>query len=125
MAKNEQIDGFCESVQLAEKLEPISILAKVNLQSSFNYIIGLLENIDLMLESSLNKPEQSQFWEPENIQKSSWVIVIASEMLKADQKVLHRRILQSKRKADILADTLSNLTIEEKSKIELISSICS
>jgi hypothetical protein len=78
-----------------------------------------------MLGISLTKPEQSQFWQAENIQKSSWIIVISSEMLKADQKVLHRKILQSKRKADILTDTLNNLTIEEKSKIELISSICS
>ena len=118
LAKNEPIDGYVDSVLLAEKLESISVIVKVDLQSCMSYII---DNLTLTEQ----KFEEAEFWEERTIQKSSWIILVAAEILKADQKVIHRKILHSRKKSDLLTDSLNELTLEEKSKVFQISSICS
>mmetsp|Transcript_24561 Transcript_24561/g.21800 ORF Transcript_24561/g.21800 Transcript_24561/m.21800 type:complete len:103 (+) Transcript_24561:701-1009(+) len=69
--------------------------------------------------------EKSDFWEISNINQISWIILISAEMLKAHEKVIHKKILQSKSKADVVAETFENLTINElESKISQVSKLC-
>lgn len=135
LAKYQEIDGFADTVEVAEKLEPISILVKVDIGECINYILNNLESIDNMVKHNLlnfrkslplaqRQIHESEFWHVENIQKASWIILIAGEVLKADQKVIHRKVLESKKKADLLTDTLNDLSIAEKSKIQQISGMC-
>jgi hypothetical protein len=136
IANREQIDGFVNTVQIEEKLAPIQILVKIDLTESMSFMQSSLDRIETMIDQNVmnfknNLPvnerdiSESEFWQESNIHKVSWIILISAEMLKAHQKVIHKKVLQSKNKADLLTDSLNDLTIRElESKIEQISHLC-
>lgn len=109
---------------------------KIDLTESMSFVKASLERIETMIEQNVmnfrsNIPikerdiSESEFWEETNIYRVSWIILISAEMLKAHQKVIHKKVLQSKNKADLLTDSLNDLTIRElESKIEQISHLC-
>lgn len=135
LCKHEETDGFYDAVAIQEKLEPISVLAKVDVVECVAYMISNLDSIIKMVKNNVLEykkhlsPQQrdlkeSEFWDPINVQKASWVMLIAGEILKADQKVIHKKVLQSKKKADVVMETLCDLSIETKSKVQYISNLC-
>lgn len=123
-------------MQIEEKLEPIQILVKIDLTESMSFVKTSCERIETMIEQNVinfrnhipvkeRDISESEFWEENNIHKVSWIILISAEMLRAHQKVIHKKVLQSKNKADLLTDCLNDLTIRElESKIEQISHLC-
>jgi len=136
LAQYEEVDGFKSSVQIEEKLIPIPILVKSDLHEWMTYMLSMIQYLDngvkqnlLLYNSHLveneRELEKSDFWEISNINQISWIILISAEMLKAHEKVIHKKILQSKSKADVVAETFENLTINElESKISQVSKLC-
>ena len=136
LAQFQEVDGFKNSVLVEEKIEPIPILVRADYQESMIYMISNLDIIENMVKHNVinyknHLPineihlEESDFWEIENIQKTSWVILISAEMLKSHEKVIHKKILQSKNKAEVIADSLEDLTLHEfESKISQVSKLC-
>ena len=134
LAKYDDTDGFSDSVPIDEKLEPISVLARVDIVDWIYFMITNLENVEEKVKDIISKIkndpsfqisnlQDSELFDKEYISKVSWLILVSSEILKADQKVLHSRVLESKKKADLIMDTLNNLKIEDKSKIQMISNL--
>lgn len=92
-----------------------------NVEEKVKTITSSIENDSSFQITDL---ENSELFDKDFICKASWLILVSGELLKADQKVLHSRVLESKKKADLIMDTLNNLKIEDKSKVQMISNLC-
>lgn len=106
------------------------------MKESMSFMFNYLEFVDNMvvqnvinyknyLQRSEINLEESEFWELENIYKMSWILLVSAEMLKAHEKVIHKKVLMSKNKAEVVADTLESLSIDDwDSKITQMSELC-
>ena len=106
LSNYDDTDGFSDSVPIEEKLEPISVLAKVDIIDWIYFMNANLETVENKVKDiiakikddpsfSINDLEYSAIFDRDYICKASWLVLASGELLKADQKVLHSRVLQS------------------------------